>query len=70
MNNNFFKVLRPGINTTYQDLGRFNMQHLGIPSGGCMDQKSFLVSNALVGNKENYGVIGVAGAGNCIIDFD
>ena len=57
MNNNFFKVLRPGINTTYQDLGRFNMQHLGIPSGGCMDQKSFLVSNALVGNKENYGVI-------------
>ena len=57
MKNNFFKVLRPGINTTYQDLGRFNMQHLGIPSGGCMDQKSFLVSNALVGNKENYGVI-------------
>ena len=34
MSNNFFKVLRPGINTTYQDEGRFGMQHLGLPPGG------------------------------------
>ena len=51
MSNSFFKVLRSGINTTYQDGGRFGLQHLGIPSGGCMDNKSFLVANALVGNK-------------------
>ena len=57
MNNSIFKVLRPGINTTYQDGGRFGLQHFGIPPSGCMDQKSFLVANALVGNKKNYGVI-------------
>ena len=57
MINNFFKVLRPGINTTYQDEGRFGLQHFGLPPGGCMDQKSFLIANALVGNKINKGVI-------------
>ena len=57
MNNSIFKVLRSGINTTYQDEGRFGLQHFGIPPSGCMDHKSFLVANALVGNKKNYGVI-------------
>ena len=37
MSNYFFEVLRPGINTTYQDKGRFHMQHLGVTPGGCMD---------------------------------
>ena len=57
MKNNFFKVLRPGINTTYQDEGRFGLQHFGLAPGGCMDQDSFFVANALVGNKKNIGVI-------------
>jgi biotin-dependent carboxylase-like uncharacterized protein len=57
MSNNFFKVLRAGINTTLQDEGRFNLQHLGIPPSGCMDHKSFLIANALVNNKKNCGVI-------------
>ena len=57
MSNSFFKVLRSGINTTYQDEGRFGLQHLGVPQSGCMDHKSFLVANALVGNKKKYGVI-------------
>ena len=57
MDNNFFKVLRPGINTTYQDEGRFGLQHFGLPPGGCMDHKSFLIANALVGNKKNYGAL-------------
>jgi len=37
MSNFFFKVLRPGINTTFQDKGRFHMQHFGVTPGGCMD---------------------------------
>ena len=57
MSNNFFKVLRAGVNTTYQDEGRFGMQHLGLPPSGCMDNKSFLVANAIVGNKKSIGVI-------------
>ena len=55
--NNFFKVLRPGINSTFQDLGRFGLQHLGIVASGCMDQLSFCVSNKLVGNKVSEGAL-------------
>jgi len=57
MSNTFFEVLRPGINTTYQDRGRFHMQHFGVASGGCMDLKSFLTANALVGNNLELGVL-------------
>ena len=57
MNNIFFEVLRPGINTTFQDKGRFHMQHFGVTPGGCMDLKLFLIANALVGNSSNKGVL-------------
>jgi len=48
---NYFKILRPGINSTFQDLGRFGLQHLGIVPSGCMDKTLFSLSNKLVGNK-------------------
>ena len=57
MSNYFFKVLRPGINTTFQDKGRYYMQHLGVTPGGCMDLKSFAIANALVGNVSDEGVL-------------
>ena len=57
MSNNFFEVLRAGINTTFQDKGRFHLQHFGVTPGGCMDIKSFLIANALVGNSSNEGVL-------------
>ena len=57
MSNNFFEVLRAGINTTYQDRGRFHMQHFGVAPGGCMDVKAFLIANALVGNNSKDGVL-------------
>jgi len=57
MSNNFFEVLRPGINTTFQDKGRFGMQHLGVAPSGCMDHKSFLIANALVSDNEEEGVL-------------
>ena len=57
MSNIFFNVLRAGINTTFQDRGRFGVQHLGLPPSGCMDTKSFLIANAIVGNKKSTGVI-------------
>jgi len=57
MSNYFFKVLRPGINTTFQDKGRFHMQHLGVTPGGCMDLESFAIATALVGNTSNVGVL-------------
>ena len=57
MSNYFFEVLRPGINTTFQDKGRFHMQHLGVTPGGCMDLKLFQIANALVRNITNEGVL-------------
>ena len=57
MSNYFFEVLRPGINTTFQDKGRFHMQHLGVTPGGCMDLESFSIANALVGNNLSEGVL-------------
>ena len=57
MINCFFEVLRAGINTTFQDRGRFHMQHLGVTPGGCMDLDSFSIANALVGNSLNEGVL-------------
>ena len=57
MNNYFFEVLRPGINTTFQDKGRFHMQHLGVTPGGCMDLESFSIANALVQNSSEEGAL-------------
>ena len=57
MSNYFFETLRAGINTTFQDRGRFHMQHFGVTPGGCMDLDSFSIANALVGNSLNEGVL-------------
>ena len=51
MNNNYFEILRAGINTTFQDKGRNNLFHIGIPFSGAMDNRNFLLANKLVGNK-------------------
>ena len=57
MNNNFFKILRAGINTTFQDTGRINLYHIGIPFSGAMDNRNYLLANKLVGNHLNLPVI-------------
>ncbi len=49
---NYFKVLRPGLNTTFQDTGRKNLNHIGIPISGAMDKRNFLLANKLVGNND------------------
>ena len=44
------RVVRPGLLTTVQDLGRHGLQHLGLCPGGAMDPVSLALANALVGN--------------------
>ena len=51
MSKNYFKIIRAGINTTFQDQGRNNLYHIGIPFSGAMDNRNYLLSNKLVGNK-------------------
>ena len=57
MNKNYFEVLRPGINSTFQDQGRENLYHLGIPFSGAMDTRNFMLANKLSGNQINSPVI-------------
>lgn len=44
------KVLKPGLATSVQDLGREGYYHLGIPPSGALDQYALRAANHLVGN--------------------
>ena len=57
MKENNFEVIRPGVNTTYQDFGRKNLYHIGVPFSGAMDNRNYLLANKLVNNKINSAVI-------------
>ena len=46
-------VLKPGFQSTLQDLGRNGFTHLGISPAGAADSFSFRLGNLLVGNDEN-----------------
>jgi antagonist of KipI len=45
------RVMRPGLLSTVQDLGRYGWQHLGIVPCGAMDGVAHSMANALVGNE-------------------
>lgn len=47
------KVIKPGLLTLVQDLGRFGYQHLGLSPGGAADEQAFLWANRLLGNPPN-----------------
>jgi len=66
MTKNNFEVLRAGINTTYQDLGRNNLNYIGIPFSGAMDSRNYLISNQLVGNNKHTPTIEFAYQGPLI----
>ena len=57
MSKNYFKIIRAGINSTFQDLGRKNLYHIGIPFSGAMDNRNYLLANKLIGNDHNDPVI-------------
>ena len=46
------RVLRPGLLSTIQDLGRHGLQHLGVVPCGAMDPIAHCIANALVGNAD------------------
>src|SRR5262245_24000433 len=51
------KVLKPGLATTVQDLGRPGYYNIGIPLSGGMDRFATRIANLLVGNDETAGVL-------------
>ena len=57
MTKSFFEVIRPGINTTFQDLGRKNLNHIGIGPSGVMDRRNYLFANKILSNDFNSPII-------------
>ena len=52
-------VVRAGLHTTVQDLGRPGWQHAGVPEGGAMDTLALRLANLLVGNAEGAAALEV-----------
>ena len=80
MSSNYLDIIRPGINTTFQDKGRDHLYHIGIPFSGAMDNRNYLIANKLVNNNLDSAVIEFAYQGphikysgekiNCAISGD
>jgi biotin-dependent carboxylase-like uncharacterized protein len=51
------EVIKPGLATTVQDLGRPGYYHLGIPLSGGMDRYALRAANLLVGNAPGDAVL-------------
>lgn len=60
---NLIEVLKPGAQTTVQDLGRVGFLHSGVPGGGAMDRLAARIANLLVGNPANAAVLEMTMAG-------
>ena len=45
-------ILKSGVQTTIQDIGRYGYSHFGISSSGAADLFSFRLGNIIVGNTE------------------
>lgn len=54
-----FDVIKPGLSTTIQDLGRTGYQQYGVVVSGAMDEFALRVSNLLVGNKQDEATLEV-----------
>lgn len=51
------EVVKPGMLTLVQDLGRYGFQQFGVPVAGAMDQHAAAVGNLLVGNDRTAAVL-------------
>ena len=50
-------ILKPGIMSSLQDLGRWGFQQYGVPIGGAMDKVAARLANIICANDENEAVI-------------
>ncbi len=54
---NRIHIIRPGLCSTVQDLGRAKFRHLGVPLGGALDSVAHELANRLVGNSAHAATI-------------
>tara|TARA_Y100000817_G_scaffold314435_1_gene313266 strand:+ start:480 stop:1427 length:948 start_codon:yes stop_codon:yes gene_type:complete len=57
MKDDHFKVVRGGLNSTFQDKGREGLYHIGLPFSGVMDLRNYLIANKIINNNKNDPVI-------------
>lgn len=57
------EVLKAGLYTAVQDLGRFGYRNMGVPLSGAMDEGAALRANLLLGNSKNDAVLEITMAG-------
>jgi antagonist of KipI len=50
-------IIKPGISTSIQDLGRWGFQQYGVPIGGVMDNNAARTANRLCENDDNEAVL-------------
>jgi len=53
------RVLKQGVYSSIQDLGRFHFREYGVPVSGAMDLYSARLANLMIGNDENDAVLEV-----------
>lgn len=56
-------VIKPGLQSSFQDLGRHGHQHLGIPVGGAMDTRAHRLANLFAGNTEDQATLEITLSG-------
>ena len=61
-------ILRAGLLTTVQDLGRSRLREFGIASGGAVDALACAVANRLAGNDPNAATLEIT-MGACVLRF-
>ena len=57
------KVIKAGLYTSIQDLGRSSLQPIGVPMGGAMDRESAKNANALLENTPEAAVLEITMTG-------
>tara|TARA_B100001121_G_scaffold289376_1_gene288225 strand:+ start:227 stop:1207 length:981 start_codon:yes stop_codon:yes gene_type:complete len=69
MKADYFKVIRGGLNSTFQDQGRKNLYHIGIPFSGVMDNRNYLIANKIIDNNVHDPILEFAIQGPCLKYF-
>ena len=69
MKADYFKVIRGGLNSTFQDQGRKNLYHIGIPFSGVMDNRNYLIANKIIDNNVYDPILEFAIQGPCLKYF-
>jgi biotin-dependent carboxylase-like uncharacterized protein len=60
------EIVRAGVRTTVQDLGRTGLAHLGVSRAGAVDAPALRLANRLVGNPEDAAGLEVT-LGGCVL---